>query len=38
MLDPEIQKKLIQEGRDFMKGYSNRPFDDFESDQELKLP
>lgn len=38
MLDPEIQKKLIADGRNFMKSYSTNLFDDFESDQQLKLP
>lgn len=38
MLDPELQKKLIDEGRNFTKGYSNIRYDDFESDQQLKLP
>lgn len=38
MLDPQLQQRLIAEGRDFMKGYSSRHYDDFESDQELKLP
>lgn len=38
MLDPEVQKKLIAEGRDFLKSYITTPYDDFESDQQLKLP
>ncbi|NLB72200.1 MAG: SagB/ThcOx family dehydrogenase, partial [Chloroflexi bacterium] len=38
MLDPEIQKKLIEEGRDFLKSYASTPYDDFESDQRLNLP
>jgi len=38
MLDPETQKKLIEEGRNFMKSYSTSSYDDFESDQDLKLP
>lgn len=40
MLNQEIQKQLIQKGRDFTKGYRNGdPYEaDFESDQELKLP
>jgi len=38
MLDPETQKKLITEGRNFMKSYSTSSYDDFESDQDLKLP
>jgi len=38
MLDPEIQKKLITEGRKFMKSASLSPYDDFVSDQDLKLP
>ena len=38
MLNPEIQKKLIEDGRNFMKSYSTDAYDDFESDQDLKLP
>ena len=40
MLDKEIQEKLIAKGRDFMHGYrDNDPYnEDFESDQDLKLP
>ena len=40
MLDKDIQKKLITQGRDFMHGYRDHdPYDeDFESDQDLKLP
>ncbi len=38
MLNPEIQKKLIAEGRKFMKSFSTSPYDDFVSDQQLKLP
>ncbi len=38
MLDPEIQKKLIIAGRNFMKSYSTSSYEDFESDQDLKLP
>lgn len=40
MLDKEIQEKLIAKGRDFMRGYrDNDPYnEDFESDQDLKLP
>lgn len=38
MLDPEIQKKLIEEGRDFLKSFASTPYDDFESDQRLNLP
>ncbi len=38
MLDPEIQKKLIAEGRNFMKSDSLSPYNDFASDQDLKLP
>ena len=40
MLDKEIQKQLIAKGRDFMHGYrDNDPYEeDFESDQDLKLP
>ena len=38
MLDPEIQKKLIDKGRNFMKSFSTSVYDEFESDQDLKLP
>ena len=38
MLNPEIQKKLIANGRNFMKSFSTSPYQDFESDQQLKLP
>jgi SagB-type dehydrogenase family enzyme len=38
MLDPDIQKKLISEGRKFMKSFATSPYQDFESDQQLKLP
>ena len=38
MLDPEVQKKLIAEGRDFMKSDHNNAYDTFETDQDLKLP
>ena len=38
MLDPETQKKLIADGRNFMKSDSLSPYDDFLSDQDLKLP
>lgn len=40
MLDKEIQAKLIAKGRSFMRGYrDNDPYnEDFESDQDLKLP
>lgn len=38
MLDPETQKKLITEGRDFMKSDHNNAYDTFETDQNLKLP
>ena len=38
MLDPELQKKFIAEGRNFMKSFSTSPYDDFVSDQQLKLP
>ena len=38
MLNPEIQKKLIAEGRNFMKSFSTSPYDNFVSDQQLKLP
>ena len=37
MLNPEIQEKLIKEGRAFMKSFSTSPYQDFESDQQLKL-
>lgn len=38
MLNPELEKKLITDGRNFMKSYSNDAYEDFESDQQLKLP
>lgn len=38
MLNPEIQKKLIANGRNFMKSFATSPYQDFESDQQLKLP
>ena len=40
MLDKEIQKEIILKGRDFTKGYRDGdPYEeDFESDQQLKLP
>ena len=38
MLNPEIQKKLIADGRNFMKSFSTSPYHDFVSDQQLKLP
>lgn len=39
MLDKELQNQLIATGRSFMKGYgAGHDYDDFESDQELKLP
>lgn len=38
MLNPEIQKKLIAEGRNFMKSFSTSPYEDFVSDQQLRLP
>ncbi len=38
MLNPETQKKLIADGRSFMKSFSTSPYDDFVSDQQLKLP
>jgi SagB-type dehydrogenase family enzyme len=38
MLNSEIQKKLIANGRNFMKSFSTSPYQDFESDQQLKLP
>lgn len=40
MLEKEIQEKLIREGRIFTKGYrEDDPYlEEFESDQELKLP
>lgn len=38
MLDLEVQKRLIQEGRNFMKSDSISPYVDFESDQDRKLP
>lgn len=40
MLDEAMQKKLIQKGRDFTKGYQeNDPYlNDYESDQDLHKP
>lgn len=40
MLDPKLQSDLIAKGRAFTRGYlENDPYEnDFESDQELKLP
>ena len=40
MLNSKIQKKLMESGREFTKGYRlNDPYmDSFESDQQLKLP
>ena len=40
MLDKKLQDELIEKGRAFMRGYRNNdPYmDDFESDQDLKLP
>ena len=39
MLDPKLQQALIEKGRAFMHGYrDNDPYDEFESDQDLKLP
>ncbi len=38
MLNPEIQKNLIAEGRNFIKSFSASPYDNFVSDQQLKLP
>lgn len=40
MLDKQIQNDLIAKGRTFMRGYrDNDPYmEDFESDQDLKLP
>ena len=39
MLNKELQKKLIADGRAFLRGYpDNDPYEDFESDQDLKLP
>lgn len=40
MLDEQIQKELIEKGRNFTKGYrDNDPYmADFQSDQELKKP
>ena len=38
MLDPETQKNLIARGREFMKHFSETPYDAFESDQDRKLP
>lgn len=39
MLDPIVQEKYIHAGREFMKGErKGDPRDEFESDQDLKLP
>lgn len=40
MLEENIQRELIQKGRDFMKGYrKDDPYEElFESDQDLKRP
>lgn len=40
MLNKQIQRELIEKGRSFMRGYrDNDPYtEDFESDQDLKLP
>ena len=38
MLDPKLQAKLIQNGRDFMKHSFKPEFEAFESDQDLKKP
>ena len=39
MIDEEMSKQIISTGRSFMKGYpSDDPYEDFESDQELKKP
>jgi len=39
MLDEALQKKLINTGREFMHGYiMDDPYEDFESDQDLKKP
>ncbi len=38
MLNPDLQKKLLAEGREFMKNDHNSAYTDFESDQNLKLP
>lgn len=38
MLDPKYQAKITQEARDFMKHNEKPEFQDFESDQDLKLP
>lgn len=40
MLEKSVQDKLIQKGRDFMKGYrqDDAIVDQFQSDQDLKLP
>jgi len=39
MLDEKLQSDLIAKGRAFTRGYlENDPYEDFESDQELKRP
>lgn len=39
MLDPVVQEKIIRNGRNFMKGErKGDPREDFDSDQDLKLP
>lgn len=38
MLDANLQKELIAKGRAFTRGHREDPYDDFESDQQLKLP
>lgn len=39
MLDEKLQSELLAKGRAFTRGYlENDPYDDFESDQELKRP
>ena len=40
MLEEAVQKRIISQNREFMKGYrENDPYEaDFESDQDLKRP
>lgn len=38
MLDANLQKELIAKGRAFTRGHREDPYEDFESDQQLKLP
>ena len=38
MLDPNLQAKIIQEAREFMKHSFKPELQEFESDQDLKKP